>query len=79
MPHLFWVLAMEVVSYGLSFRPTVNFRLQDLQTASGRLPNVIVFREPFRIVWLDPQYGHVGFLPRFIDVTSFTETGPGAL
>jgi len=48
-------------------RPIVNFRLQALQNASDLSPNVSVFLQPLRIVWLElPQYGHFGFLPRFI-------------
>lgn len=51
-------------------RCTVNLRLQSLHCRSGRFPSVSVRRTPLEIVRLLWQYGHFGFLPRFMLVTS---------
>jgi len=59
-------------------RPTVNFRLQSLQTRNRRTPSVTVWRTPLEMVWAVWQFGHFGFGPRFMFLTSVEEQGPGA-
>lgn len=52
----------------LAWRCTVNFRRQSLQKRSGRSPKVAVCLTPLLLVLALPQYGHFGFLPRFLIV-----------
>ena len=48
----------------------VNFRPQVLQCLILRSPIVVVFRTPFAVVLVEPQYGHLKGLPLGIDITS---------
>ena len=53
----------------------VNLRLQFVQYLILRIPCVVVCLTPLRVVFWEPQYGHLNGLPLAIDITSCDTCG----